>query len=259
MAAMASVCVPVPSPPQESAFRGGGVVQQGDLVEVMINTGSAGSKTNEVYFSPATVWEVSDGGFHLYYLTRCHPEHVQEDARNIDQLLHVFEQTLNYAPWESINLHVPLSQFEGSDAQKRKAAFKKLGFRDLGNGGLYKITEEALAQTHPSLMHRELQLGCIDSESDADTELGDEEDGEEEEFDEEGNLADLVVPESDVELFTRASGTSHAEMINRAQGEFEAWVPANEAEQRTKDMIDSIDARVSRAEATRAWAQGRSM
>ena len=119
------------------------------------------------------------------------------------------------------------------------------------------MTEEALVQTHPSLMHRELQLGCIDSESDTDTELDDEEEDEEEQIDENGNLVDLVAPERDVELFTRASGTGHAETMNRAQEEFEAWVPANESEQRTKDMIDSIDGRIRRAEQARAWSQGR--
>ena len=251
---MAGVSAPPPSPPIESAFRG--VVQQGDLVEVMVRTDS---EINEVHFAPAAIWEVADGGFHVYYLTRCHPDHVQEDARSTDQLLHVFEETLNYAPWQSVNLHVPLSQFEGTDAHKRKAAFKMLGYRDLGNGGFYKITEEALVQTHPSLMHRELQLGCIDSESDTDTELDDDDDEEEEEIDEDGNLVDLVAPESEVGLFTQASGTGYAETMNRAQEDFDAWVPANESEQRTKDMIDSIDTRVRRAEAARAWNRGRSL
>jgi len=251
---MAGVSAPTPSPPQESAFRG--VVQQGDLVEVMLHTDSG---KNEVHFAAAAVWEVSDGGFHVYYLTRCHPDHVQEDGRSTDQLLHVFENTLNYAPWQSINLHVPLSQFEGTDAYKRKAAFKKLGYRDLGNGGFYKITEEALVQTHPSLMHRELQLGCLDSDSDQDTELDDENDDEEEEIDEDGNLVDLVAPENEVELFTRANCTGYAETMNRAQQDFDEWVPANESEQRTKDMIDSIDTRIRRAEAARAWNQGRSL
>ena len=98
---------------------------------------------------------------------------------------------------------------------------------------------------------------CYPFESDTDTELDDEEEDEEEQIDENGNLVDLVAPERDVELFTRASGTEHAETMNRAQEEFEAWVPANESEQRTKDMIDSIDGRIRRAEQARAWSQGR--
>lgn len=247
---MAALSVAVPSPPRESAFNG--VVQQGDLLEVMLS-GPAAS-----HFEPAVVWEVADKGFHVYYLTRCHPQHQQEDAREADQLLHVVENHLNYAPWESVNLHVPLSQFEGSPPQQKKLAFKALGWRDLGNGGYYRISEESLVQTHPSLMHRELHIGCLDSDSDSDTEL-DDDDTEYEELDEDGNLVDLVAPESEIELFTQASGSGHADMMNRAQEEFEAWVPANEAEQRTKDMIDSIDTRVRRQEAARAWEQGRSL
>jgi len=252
MAAL-SVAIPSPpSPPAKSAFNG--VVQQGDLLEVML------SRESTAHFEPAVVWEVADNGFHVYYLTRCHPQHQQEDAREADQLLHVLENHLNYVPWESINFHVPLAQFDGARPRQKKLAFKTLGWRDLGDGGYYRISEESLVQTHPSLMHRQLHIGCLDSESDTDTELDDDDDDAEcEELDEDGNLADLVAPEGEVELFTQASGNSHADMMNRAQEEFDEWVPANEAEQRTKDMIDSIDTRVRRQEAARAWEQGRSM
>lgn len=248
---MAALAVAVPSPPQESAFNG--IVQHGDVLEIML----AGMTPT---FAPAVVWDIADNGFHVYYLTRCHPTHVQEDARSDDQLLHVMENNLNYVPWQSVNLHVPLCQFEGSPAQQKKQAFKELGWRDLGDGGYYRISEEQLVQTHPSLMHRQLHIGCLDSDSDPDTEVDEDEDDVEcETLDDDGNLADLVAPEGQVELFCQASGTAHADMMNRAQEEFEAWVPANEAEQRTKDMIDSIDARVRRHEAARAWGQGRSL
>lgn len=248
---MAALSVDVPSPPGESAFNG--LVQQGDLLEIMLSGDSA------VRFETAVVWEVADKGFHVYYLTRCHPQHQQEDARDADQLLHVLENHLNYVPWESVNLHVPLGQFNGNPPQQKKLAFKTLGWRDLGDGGYYRMSEESLVQTHPSLMHRQLHIGCLDSDSDPDTELDSGDDTDYEEIDKDGNLVDLVAPEGEVELFTQASGTDHADMMNRAQGEFEAWVPANEAEQRTKDMLDSIDTRVRRAEAARAWGQGRSM
>lgn len=251
---MAALSAAIPSPPDKSAFNG--VVQQGDLLELML---SGFSSSGDVRFEPAVVWEVADSGFHVRYLTRCHPQHRQEDAREADQLLHVVENHLNYASWESVNLHVPLSQFDGSPPQQKKLAFKTLGWRDLGDGGYYKISEESLIQTHPSLMHRELHIGCLDSDSDMDTELDEDDDAECEELDEDGNLADLVAPESEIELFARASGTTHADMMNRAQEEFEAWVPANEAEQRTKDMIDSIDTRVCRQEAAKAWERGRSI
>ena len=46
--------------------------------------------------------------------------------------------------------------------------------------------------------------------------------------------------------------------MNNAQTEFDAWVPANESERRTKEMLDSLDGRVRREEAARAWARGRS-
>lgn len=254
MAALSAAIPSPPSPPAESAFNG--VVQQGDLLEVML---SVSSSIDGVFFEPAVVWEVDDRGFHVYYLTRCHPQHRQEDAREADQLLHVVENYLHYVPWESVNLHVPLSQFDGSPPQQKKLAFKTLGWRDLGDGGYYRISEESLVQTHPSLMHRQLHIGCLDSDSDTDTELDDDDDAECEELDEDGNLADLVAPEGEVELFTEASGSGHADMMNRAQREFEAWVPANEAEQRTKDLYDSIDTRIRRQEAARAWERGRSM
>ena len=244
----------VPSPPQESPFCG--FVQQGDLLEVMVQTTE---DAKSVVFVPAAVWECTDSGFHVYYLTRCHPNHSQEDARSTDQLLHVFENHLNFVPWQSVNLHVPLSNYTGSVSKQQKRAFKKLGIRDLGNGTFYKISEETLVHSTPSLMHRETDLGVSDSDSDEDSIMDSDEEGESEMLNENGDLVDLVAPESEVELFTRAEGTALSDAVNQAQDQFDAWVPSNESEQRTKDFIDSIDTRVRRAEAARAWAAGRVM
>ena len=236
----------VPQPPIESAFRG--IVQRGDLVEVMVQRVNA--STEDVNFYPAKVWSVIDGGFYVNYLART----------DEDQLLHVFESSVQYAPWESINLHVPLSQYEGTPAEQQKLAFKCLGYRDLGNNRFYKMSEEALVQSHPTLMHRQLEIGCLDSESDTDTEIDEaDSDCEVEQLDEEGNLMDLIVPDAEVDLFTEAVGTAHADMMNRAQEEFNQWVPANSSEQRTKDMIDAMDIRIRREEAARSWARGRSL
>ena len=104
MASLAST--DVPQPPIESAFRG--VVQRGDLVEVMVQRVSASAE--DVSFLPAKVWDVIDGGFYVNYLERTKE----------DQLLHVFESSTQYAPWESINLHVPLSQYHGTPAEQQK-------------------------------------------------------------------------------------------------------------------------------------------
>lgn len=236
----------VPQPPIESAFRG--VVQRGDLVEVMVQR--ANTSVEDVCFLPAKVWDVVDGGFHVNYLART----------DEDQLLHVFESSTEYAPWESINLHIPLSQYDGTPAERQKLAFKRLGYRDLGNQCFYKISDEALVQSHPNLMHRQLEIGVLDSDSDADTEIDeDSSDCEVEQLDEEGNLMDLVVPDAEVDLFTEAVGTAHADMMNRAQDEFDSWVPANASEQRTKDMIEAMDTRIRREESARAWARGRSL
>lgn len=240
-----------PSPPGESAFNG--LVVQNDVLEVMVNLG------DRVDFLPAVVWSVLDDGFEVYYLTRCHPMHSQPDAREQDQLLHVFEDHLNRIPWQSVNLHVPLSQFEGDEPQRRKQAFRRLGYRDLGNNKFYKISEEQLLESVPSLRGRTVEIGVMDTDSENDTEMSEDEEGEEELLDSHGNLADLVANESAVELFTEATGTAFSQEMNRAQEAFSAWQPANEREAQTKDLIDSIETRIRREEANRAWAQGRSL
>ena len=242
-----------PSPPAASAFKG--IVQQGDLFEVLVQD-SAGS----VSFCPAVVWSVLEDGFEVYYLTRCHPNHVQETARRADQLLHVFEDHIERIPWQSVNAHIPLADFEGDAHEQRKRAFKQLGFRDLGTSdGFYKLSEEAVLDTVPALRGRQVEVGDIDSDSDNDTEMDTDEEGEEEMLDEQGNLIDLVVPDSQVELFTRAEGNCSVADMHRAQDEFDSWVPATEAQQKTKDLINSMELRLRREEANRAWARGRAM
>lgn len=239
------------SPPGESAFNG--LVKRGDIFEVMVNINST------VVFLPAVVWSVLDSGFEVYYLTRCHPTHIQEDARDGDQLLHVFEDHLNTIPWESVNLHIPLSQYDGNEAEQRKKAFQCLGYRDLGNNKFYKISEEALLETVPSLRGRTVEIGLLQTDSEPDSEMDDNEEGECEILDGRGNLADLVASDDFVELFTEASGTAFSDEMNRAQHAFNAWQPQNEQEQRTKDFIDNMELRIRRDEANRAWSRGRSL
>lgn len=242
-----------PSPPVESAFHG--VVQRGDVFEVLVQ-----DNQNTVTFCPAVVWSVLEDGFEVCYLTRCHPHHSQESARHQDQLLHVFEDHVERIPWESVNAHVPLSHFEGNANEKRKRAFKQLGIRDLGmRNHFYKESEEALLETVPALQGRQVEVGDIDSDSDNDTEMDSDDEGEAEQLDEHGNLMDLVLPDEEVELFTQAEGTAFAEDMHRAQDEFDRWVPATEAQQRTKDVIMSMEVRIHREEASRAWARGRAM
>jgi hypothetical protein len=238
-----------PSPPRESPFRG--VVVQDDVLEVMVQT-----STGTIQFIPAIVWGVTDDGFQVYYLTRCHPNHVQSDARDMDQLLHVFENQYNTISWQSVNLHIPLAQFDGGPIRRRKKAFKKLGYRDLGNGRLYKISEEALLETVPSLRARTVEVGELHTDSENDTAMDTDEEGEEEQLDSHGNLADLIAPEDQVELFTEASGTPLSDDINTAQQAYAQWQPANESEQRAKDLIDSMEVRICREESNRAWARG---
>lgn len=245
-----------PSPPLQTPFRG--AVQQDDLFEVMVE-----DDHGNVSFCPAVVWSVLDDGFEVYYLTRCHPFHKQPDARNQDQMLHVLEDHYNIIPWQAVNAHVPLSQFSGTIAEKRKRAFKQLGFRDLGSSNrFYKISEEALLETVPALRNRQVEIGDIDSDSDNDTEMDSDDDSsdvEVEVLDCEGNLADLVAPNEEVELFTPAQGTAFAVDMNLAQQQFDAWVPSNPSQQRTKDLIDSMEIRVRREESARAWAAGRAL
>lgn len=241
-----------PSPPLESAFNG--VVQQGDLFEVLVQ-----DDHRNMSFCPAIVWSVLDDGFEVCYLTRCHPAHVQETAQCADQLVHVLEERIERIPWQSVNAHVPLAQFEGDAQEKRKRAFKQLGFRDLGSiDRFYRISEEALIDTVPALRGRQVEVGDIDSDSDNDTEMDSDEEGEEEQIDEHGNLVDLVLPDSQIELFTRAEGAAAAEM-HRAEDEFDCWVPTTETQQKTKDLINSMEIRLRREEANRAWARGRAM
>lgn len=238
-----------PSPPGQSPFQG--VVCQDDVLEVMVQAGSGG-----VQFAPAVVWGITDDGFQVYYLTRCHPNHTQPDARNMDQLLHVFEDHFNTIPWQSVNLHIPLAQFEGDRIVRRKKAFQQLGYRDLGNGKFYKAGEEALLETVPSLRGRTVEVGELHSDSENDTEMESDEEGEEEELDEHGNLVDLVLPDNEIELFTEAEGTVFSDDMNAAQRQYEQWQPANESEQRAKDLLDSMEIRICRQEANRAWARG---
>ena len=238
-----------PSPPARSAFQG--VVVQDDLLEVMIQTGAG-----TVQFVPAIVWGITDDGFQVYYLTRCHPNHVQADARDMDQLLHVFEDHFNTISWQCVNLHIPLAQFEGDRIVRRKKAFQKLGYRDLGNGKFYKMSEEALLETVPALRARTVEIGELHTDSENDTEMDSDEEGEEELLDSQGNLADLIAPEDQIELFTEAEGTAFSQDMNAAQRAYEQWQPANERERRAKDLLDSMEVRIRRDEANRAWGRG---
>lgn len=244
---------PPPSPPLESPFQG--IVQRDDLFEVLVEDDSG----SNMHFCPAQVFACTDNGFQVYFLTRCHPNHPQTDARRQDQLLHVFSNQWTQIPWQSVNCHVPLAQFTGTPQERRKQAFKVLGYRDLGSSdSFYKISEERLTHTVPALQRRQLEIGELDSDS---SESDDDDDVVEyESLDEEGNLKDLVVPDDQVELFTRAeSGTTFADDMHRAQTQFDAWNPETPAEQRAKDWIDSLETRIRRAEANRAWARGAAM
>ena len=252
-----------PSPPAESPFHG--IVQQDDLFEVIVDDGGTLS------FQPAVVWSVCDNAFEVFFLTRCHPQHPQATARGQDQLVFVLEDHFTRIPWEAVNAHVPLSDFEGSVAQQRKRAFKTLGFRDLGSSDrFYKVSEEALLETVPALRRREAEIGELDSDSDDDSDddsmMDASDDGDDdvvnyESLDENGNLKDLVAPEDEVELFTEAPAGSNAfvDDMHRAQAEFGAWQPSTPSEQRNKDLIDRLDGRIRRAEANRAWARGRAL
>ena len=252
---MASLLLePPPSPPAETAFRG--IVCRGDILEVLVEEDSTGNMS----FNPAVVWSVLDDGFEVYYLVRSHPNNPQVTARGSDQLVFVFEDHVERIPWQSVNAHYPLSNETGDAQQKRKTAFKKIGFRDLGTTDrFYKISEEALLETVPALRGREVEVGDVDSESDNDTEMDSDDEGDEEVLDADGNLADLIAPDSEIELFTRAEGTAFADDTNRAQEQFGAWAPANDAQHRAKDMIDSLETRIRREEANRAWARGVAM
>lgn len=241
-----------PSPPNTSAFNGCVVAE--DILEIMVQD-DAGA----ISFVPAIVWSVCDDGFEVFYVTRCHPNHADPSTRG-SQLEWGLEDRFHRVPWQAVNAHVPLAQFDGDKQQQRKRAFKTLGFRDLGScDRFYKITEEALLETVPTLRLRQVEVGELDSDTDADSLMDSDEEGEAEELDADGNLADLIVPDDEVELFQRAlPGTStFVDDMHTAQTAFTAWQPSNESEQRTKDLLDSLDTRICREEANRAWERGR--
>ena len=242
-----------PSPPIESPFQG--IVQQDDLFEVLVEDDSG----SNMQFCPAQVFACTDTGFQVYFLTRCHPNHPQTDARHQDQLLHVFANRWTSIPWQSVNAHVPLSQFSGSRQAQRKRAFRELGYRDLGGDRFYKMSEEQLTHTVPALQRRQLEIGDLDSDdSESDDDDDDDDAVEYESLDEDGNLKDLVVPDDQVALFTRVEDgvSAFADEMHRAQSQFDAWQPATPAEQRTKDWIDGMETRLRREEANRAWGRG---
>ena len=61
-------------------------------------------------------------------------------------------------------------------------------------------------ETVPALRRREAEIGELDSDSDEDSLMDTDEEGESEVLDADGNLADLVAPDDEVELFTRGRG-----------------------------------------------------
>lgn len=243
-----------PSPPQTSAFQG--CVCVDDIFEVMVQDDSG-----NISFTPAVVWSVCDDGFEVFYLTRCHPQHADPSTRG-PQIEWALENRYHRIPWQAVNAHVPLAQFEGDKHQQRKRAMRTLGFRDLGTcDRFYKIAEERLLETVPTLRARQVHVGEFDSDSDTDSLMDTDDEGEAEELDADGNLMDLVVPDAQVELFRRAPpGTSaFVDDMHSAQTAFTAWRPSNESEQRTKDLLESLDTRICRQEANRAWERGRAL
>ena len=209
-----------PSPPQTSAFQG--CVCVDDIFEVMVQDDSG-----TISFLPAVVWSVCDDGFEVFYLTRCHPQHADPSTRG-PQIEWALENQYHRIPWQAVNAHVPLAHFEGDKYQQRKRAMRTLGFRDLGTcDRFYKIAEEQLLETVPTLRARQVH----------------------------------VVPDAQVELFRRAPpGTSaFVDDMHSAQTAFTAWRPSNESEQRTKDLLESLDTRICRQEANRAWERGRAL
>ena len=236
---MASL-VPAFSPPRKSAFHG--VVMRNDVLEVML-VDDAGNVT----FEPCCVWNVLEAGFDVMFLCRS-PE---------DQLMWEYSGLQNI-PWESVNFHLSLSNFTGNTTEERqKRAFRRLGFRLLGEGKFYKIVEEETVAR--ALPLREAYLGNMDT-SDEESGLDSDEDCgcEVESLDGDGNLKDLVAPDEDCELWTAGDG-AFAEETHRAVAEFDAHVPANERQLRVRDAIDRLETRVMRAEQERAWSRRRDM
>ena len=225
-----------PSPPSQSAFQGCVVAE--DLVEVMCE-----DETGNVTFEIATVWGVLDDRFEVYFLQRS-----QED-----QLKWVFQNTFVSIPWEAVNYHWPLSNYKGTAQEKRKRAFKECGFRDVGDG-FYKIAEENTV--HRVLPSRQTDIGVYDSDSDDTTLDTDEEcaDSDLEKLDENGNLADFIAPEDEVECFTEAD-TAFGVSVNHDQIVFDNAEPKNAVQCAMKETVQRIEMRARRAEADKRWSR----
>lgn len=239
MASLASA--PAFPPPHESAFNG--VVMRNDVLEVMV-ADDAGNVT----FEPCCVWNVLDAGFDVIFLYRSKK----------DQLVWEYSSEVQSVPWESVNLHLTLSNFEGNSTEERqKRAFRQLGFRLLGEGRFYKITEEntvsealPLREAHIGNMDTSDEESGLDSDEDCDCEL--------ESLDGDGNLKDLVTPDEDCELWTAADGAFAVE-THRAVAAFDAHVPTTERQLRVRDAIDRLETKIRREEQERAWSRRRDM
>ena len=140
-----------PSPPLESAFQG--AVCTGDLFEVL---GENENRVREFWY--AKVVGIKEKAFEVLYLVR---------AQN-NPLIWVFDAQWQDVPWESVNKHVPVrpkSHEPHALAKAEKRAWKELGYRDLGDGGLTRVFEE----NYPSVRAREagqqLQQACSEEPS----------------------------------------------------------------------------------------------
>ena len=196
-------------------------------------------------FEPCCVRSVLDNGFEVTFLKRS-PQ---------DQLVWEYSTALQCIPWESVNLHLSLSGFKGNSTEERqKRAFRRLGFRFLGNGKFYKITEEDTVAR--ALPQREALIGNMDT-SDEESGLDSDEDCEDcdlESLDEAGNLKDLVVPDEDCELWT-AADSAFAEDTHRAAAAFDAHMPTDERQLRVRDAVGRLETRVRQEENERAWSR----
>lgn len=225
-----------PSPPSASAFQG--CVSSEDVVEVMCE-----DNEGNVTFEIAVVWGVLDNGFEVYFLTRS----------SEDQLKWVLQDSFTNISWQSVNYHWPLSKYEGSTEEKRKRAFKDCGFRDVGDG-FYKVSEENIV--HRALPSRETDIGMYDSDSE-DTALDSDEeydDADLEVLDENGDLADFIAPENEVECFTEAK-TSFGVSVNHDQIVFDSTEPKNAVQCAMKETVQRIELRARRAEADKRWSR----
>ena len=225
-----------PSPPSTSAFQG--CVVPEDVVEVMCKD-DGGNITFEI----AIVWGILDNGFEVYYLTRSRE----------DQLKWVLQDHFTTIPWQAINYHWPLSNYEGTAEEKRKRAFRDCGFRDVGDG-FYRVSEENVV--HRALPSRETDIGMYDSDSEDTTLDSDEEcdDIDLEVLDENGNLADFIAPEHEVECFTEAE-TAFGVSMNHDQIVFDNAEPKNAVQCAMKETIQRIEFRARRAEANKRWSR----